>query len=167
MSTAIVACRLVLVLGKVSVDVASETLASLVGKYVYFGIMNMKNSIKSYMSVVLAPWEIGPECLCAVGGIWQHWCLWKDLGASKRLREIACVQCTTDGLWRRHAQLASRPPSLHIRPADRLSCATWWCTVMTCWWRGLDCAPQQRCHVFATVLALCQWDFWACWVRKL
>jgi hypothetical protein len=30
MSTAIVACRLVLVLGKVSVDMASETLASLV-----------------------------------------------------------------------------------------------------------------------------------------
>jgi hypothetical protein len=30
MSTAIVACHLVLVLGKVSVDVASETLASLV-----------------------------------------------------------------------------------------------------------------------------------------
>jgi hypothetical protein len=34
------------------------------------------------------------------------------------------VQCTTDGLWRRRAQLASRPPTLHIHPADHLSCAT-------------------------------------------
>jgi hypothetical protein len=51
MSMTIVARHLVLVLGKVSVDVASEMLMSLVGKYVDFGIMNMKNSIKSYMSV--------------------------------------------------------------------------------------------------------------------
>jgi hypothetical protein len=50
-----VAYYLVLVLGKVSVDVVSETLTSLVGKYVDFGIINMKNSIKSYMSIVLAP----------------------------------------------------------------------------------------------------------------
>jgi hypothetical protein len=55
MSMAIVACCFVLVLGKMSVDVASKMLTLLVGKYIDFGIMNMKNSIKSYMSIVLAP----------------------------------------------------------------------------------------------------------------
>jgi hypothetical protein len=66
------------------------------------------------------------------------WCLWKDLSASKQLREIACIQYTTDGLWRQRTQLASCPPTLHIHPADHLSCATQWCAVMACWWWGLD-----------------------------
>jgi hypothetical protein len=88
-----------------------------------------ENSIKSYISIVLAPWEIGPECLCAVGGLWQHWCLWKDLGASKRLREIACTQYPNWRLMVATPRTPSLQPFISILPITflaPLNGAWWW-----------------------------------------